>query len=174
MKLNVRIGEAMNRNVRTVGMDESIETAARIMKAEKIGSVVVMGEKNVKGIVTTSDIVYKHVADGRGRTVSDIMTTDIVFITPDKTVEDAARLMVEKGIEKLLVFDMGRLAGIITSNDILKIEPSLFEILLDMLKAGRRGIREEDFELLECEVCGNYSDDVEEKNGVFACSECKE
>lgn len=173
MKFSVRIGEVMNRSVRTVDMDEPIENAARMMKEEKIGSVVVMGAKNVKGIVTTSDIVYKHVAEGRGSVVSDIMTTDIASISPEKTIEDAAHLMVERGVEKLLVFNMDRLAGIITSNDILKIEPSLFETLLEMLKSVRKGIREEEFEFLECEICGNYTDDIEEVNGVYTCSECK-
>ena len=173
MKLTVRIGEIMKKEVRTVGLDESIENAARIMKEEKIGSVVVTGDKNVKGIVTTSDIVYKHVADKRGTKVSEIMTTDIVRVSPDKTIEEAAHIMIEKGIEKLLVFEMDRLAGIITNNDILRIEPALVEIMLERLKFGKREMKEEDFEFLECETCGNFADDVEEVGGVYLCSECR-
>lgn len=173
MKLSVRVGEVMNRKVRTVGVDETIDNAARIMREEKIGSVVVTGDKNVKGIVTTSDIVYKHVAEKRGAKVSDIMTTDIISISPDKTIEEAARLMVEKNIEKLLVFELGSFVGIITTNDILRIEPALFEILLERMKISSRGIREEEFEFLECEACGNFADDIEEVSGAYLCSECR-
>lgn len=173
MKFDVRVGEVMNRTVRTVSPEETIENAARIMREENIGSVVVAGGKQVKGIVTTSDIVYKHVAGKQGEKVSDIMTAEVIAISPDKTIEDAASLMVEKDVEKLLVFDMNMLTGIITANDILRIEPSLFRILLDMVKSGRKGIHEEEFEFVECEVCGNYTDDVEEVSGVYTCQECR-
>lgn len=174
MKLGVLVGEIMQKNIKTAGMDEQIMNAARMMKEEKIGSVVVMGGKHVKGIITTSDIVYKHVAEGTGKTVSDIMTTDLVIISPDKTIEEAARLLVSKGVEKLLVFDAGKLVGIITANDILRVEPALVEILMELLKAGRRGVNEEDFEFHECEVCGNYSDDIEESDGVYTCKGCRD
>ena len=65
----------------------------------------------------------------------------LVRVSPDKTIEEAARIMVEKGIEKLLVFEMDRLAGIITNNDILRIEPALVEIMLERLKFGKREMR---------------------------------
>ncbi len=173
MKLKVLVGEVMRKDVMKVSMDDSIKKAAQIMKNKKIGSVVVFGEKNVKGIVTTSDIVYKYVAESRGEKVSNIMTTELVTISPHKTVEEASKLMVEKSIEKLLVMDKDRLLGIITSNDILRIEPALFEILLERMKIGA-SLNAEAAEFVECEVCGNYSDDVEETDGVYKCEECRE
>jgi len=134
MKFKVLVGEVMQTDVKKLDMAEPIEKAAKIMRDEGIGSVVVTGEKNIKGIVTTTDIVYKYVAAKNGKTLADIMTKNPVTITPDKTIEEAARLMVEKKIEKLLVFDKNMLVGIITNNDILKVEPALFEILLEQIK----------------------------------------
>jgi CBS domain-containing protein len=138
MKYTVLVGEVMRTDVKKIDMGEPIEKAARIMKNENIGSVIVVGDKNIKGIVTATDIVYKHVADKKGKTVSDIMTKNPVTISPEKTIEEAAGLMVEKGIEKLLVFDKNKLVGIITNNDILRVEPALFNILLEQVKMGSK------------------------------------
>ena len=172
MRFAAVVGEVMKTDVKKIDMDESIERAAKLMRDEHIGSVVVTGEKNVKGIITTSDIVYKHVASGTGKKARDIMSTDLVSIEPNKTIEEAARLMVKKGVEKVLVFDGTKLVGIITNNDILRIEPALFEILLERLKIGSRG---RDFgDTATCESCGNYSDTVEEVGGSFICSDCRE
>lgn len=176
MKFKVRVGEVMRSEVRKLDMTEPIEKAAKIMKAENIGSVVVTGEKNIKGIVTMTDIVYKYVAGGKGKTLGDIMTKNPVTISPNMTIEDAARLMVKKDIEKLLVFDKNRLVGIITNNDILKVEPALFEILLERLRiAGaedRSGLTESD-DFIQCESCGTYSGSVKETDGRFLCDECR-
>ena len=148
MRFSALVGEVMRKEIKKVDMDDTVEKAARIMRDERIGSVVVTGEKNVKGIVTTSDIVYKHVAAGSSGKVKDIMSKNLVTIDPRKTIEEAARLMVKEQVEKILVFDMGRLVGIITNNDIIRIEPALFEILLERLKLARK---KEDFEDLDME-----------------------
>ena len=175
MRFTALVGEVMRTDVKKGDMDESIEKAAQIMRDEHIGSVVVTGEKNVKGIVTTSDIVYKHVASGTGKMVKDIMSVNVVSIEPSRTIEEAANLMVGKNVEKLLVFDSGKLVGIITNNDVLRIEPALFEILLERMKIGRAGQQAENAENpVECESCGNYSDSVEEIDGIYICSDCRE
>ena len=88
------------------------------------------------------------------------------------SIEDAARLMVKKKIEKLLVFDKGKMVGIITNNDIISIEPALFEILLERIKMG--GTPQSDMsDYAQCESCNNYSDSVEEVDGEYICGECK-
>ena len=171
MRFNALVGEVMRTDIKYVEPLDTIDKAAQIMQAHKIGSVVVK-DKNVMGIVTTSDIVYKHVAGKRGVTVNEIMTTDLITISPSTSVEDAARLMVKKNIEKLLVFDKGKIVGLITTNDIVKIEPALFEILLERIKMG--GLPQSDMsDYAQCESCNNYSDSVEEIDGEYVCSECK-
>ncbi|MBI4162176.1 MAG: CBS domain-containing protein [Candidatus Aenigmarchaeota archaeon] len=162
----------MKTDIKSLGPDENIEKAAKIMRDNKIGSVVVKSDKNVVGIVTTSDIVYKHVADKRGNKLQDIMTTDLVNISPRMNIEAAAKLMVQKKIEKILVFDKGSLVGIITNNDVLNVEPALFEVLLERLKMG--GVPPADMsEYAQCEACGNYDDSVGEIEGEYICEECK-
>jgi CBS domain-containing protein len=174
MRMNVTVKEIMKIEVKTVSLDDTIEKAAQIMKKNKISSVVVIGDKNVKGILTDSDVVYKYVADRKqpGTKVADIMTRDPIIITPDKTIEDAARLMSEKNIKKLLVMDHGKMVGIVTDTDIMKIEPALFEILLERMKIRGPAVKEAPSALVQCEMCGNYTDDAKEVDGVWLCSEC--
>lgn len=173
MKLQANVREIMKKNVVTVTPNMSIRKIARIMKNKRIGSVIVKQQRDIIGIVTTSDIVYKYVAMKKGRYAKDIMTKKLIKISPNKTIEHAAKLMAKKNIEKLLVFEKGKMIGIITSNDILRVEPTLIEILLERMKVG--GKREEiEPEFGECENCGNFSDDLEEVNGMWLCEECRE
>ena len=174
MKYKVLVKEIMRNDVKKVDLDETVENAAKIMKKFNISSVVVMGEKNIKGIVTESDIVYKYVAEKKGEKVSDIMTKDLVTIDPGKSIEDAAELMAGKGIKKLLVFDKERLVGVVSQSDILRVEPALFDILLEQLKMKGPGVRGPPSAMVQCENCGNYVDDVTEIDGVWMCSECLE
>lgn len=178
MRFNAVVGEVMNKNVRTVSMDTPISDVAKIMRDNRIGSVMVIGEKNVKGILTMSDIVHKHIADGIGKVASDIMSVNVISIAPNITVEAAAKIMVEKKIEKLPVFDKGRLVGIITNNDVIRIEPALIEILIEKMKVGLTSKEPTEFDNIpfgesQCEICGNYTDDVEEVGGVWTCSHCR-
>lgn len=172
MKLNVLVGDVMTKDVKYVDVSDPVEKAAQIMRDGKIGSVVAMGEKRVKGIVTTSDIVYKYVASKSGGRVVNVMTTDLVTIAPSETIEEAARRIVKYGVEKLLVFDNDRLVGVISHNDILRVEPALVEIMLEKMKMGAAPGRG-DVPITECESCGNYSDDVEEVDGVYLCADCR-
>lgn len=174
MKLNVLVGEIMTKDIKKVSLDDPISKAAQIMRENSIGSVVVMGEKQVKGIVTTTDIVYKHVAKNMGNSVKDIMSSDIVTVPPSATIENAARLMVKNGVEKLLVFDKGNLVGIITNNDILKVEPAIVDILIENMKMGDKKRQTTSIPINECESCGNLTDDIEEDNGRYLCQECRE
>jgi CBS domain-containing protein len=173
MKFNATVKDVMTKKIRSINVSDPIKKAAVMMKRHKIGSVLVMSKGKVVGILSTRDIVYKHIASGKGKKARDVMSKGLIKISPNKTIEYAARLMVSKRIEKLPVFDKDRLVGMITNNDILKVEPALFNILLERMKMGAPRVREETG-FSECEVCGNYSDDVREVDGVYKCEECRD
>lgn len=175
MKYQATVKDIMNPEVKVVDIEDPVSKAAMMMRQFRIGSVVVMGGKHIKGIVTAEDIVYKYVAEKRGEKISDIMTHDPLTIEPGKKVEEAARVMTEKKIKKLPVVEGGRLVGIITATDIVKVEPALHDILLEQLKITSPGSSESPrgSTMAQCEVCGNYSDEVEETDGVWTCNECE-
>ena len=173
MKLSVRIEEVMNKHLIFVEPTTPIDEIARILRDKKSGYVLVRG-KEVLGLVTTRDIVYKHLADGLGKTAEDIMTRKMVTISPSKTIEDAAFVMMKNNVERLPIVSYGKIVGMITTTDILRVEPELYKNLLEGLKirAGETFRRKVDFGA--CESCGNYSDDLTEVNGLWVCEDCRE
>jgi len=173
MKFKTTVMEIMRKNVRKVNIDDTIEKAANIMKNDRIGSVIVTDGDVVAGILTTSDIVYKYVAQKKGTVVSDIMSSNIIKIYPDKTIEEAAQIMVKNNIEKLPVFDNDNMVGIVTSNDILKIEPALIEVLIERMKIGGSIRKKDRVDYSVCEVCENYSENLKEVDGIYKCPDCR-
>lgn len=136
------VSDVMTVNVVTVRPDETAVEAARKMAENDVGSVVVVDEKGtILGIVTEGDIVRRVVARGLDPSktrVEDIMTRNPVTIYEDATLAAAAEYMREKGIGHLpVVNEHGRLVGIISRSDIVRIAPGLIEILY--LREGRGG-----------------------------------
>lgn len=125
------VKEVMNRNVKTARPEDTVKYAAQVMNESRIGSlVVVSGSGEVIGIVTERDILVDVVAAGKSAEnvkLSEIMTPNIITITADKTLEEAADIMTENKIKKLPVVDNGRLVGIVTASDLVAYEKDLIE-----------------------------------------------
>lgn len=134
------VKEVMNRNVKTVRPEDTVKDAAKIMNEHHIGSlVVVSGTGEVVGILTERDILADVVATGKSADevkVSDVMTPNIITITPDKTLEEAADVMTENKIKKLPVVYEGRLIGIITATDLIAYEKDLIKKISVLLAAS--------------------------------------
>jgi len=134
------VKEVMNRNVKTVRPEDTVKDAAKIMNERRIGSlVVVSGTGEVVGILTERDILTDVVAIGKSADevkISEIMTPNIVTITPDRTLEEAADVMTENKIKKLPVVHEGRLVGIITATDLIAYEKDLIKKISVLLAAS--------------------------------------
>jgi CBS domain-containing protein len=140
------VKEVMNRNVKTVRPEDTIMIAAQAMNQYHIGSlVVVSGPGEVVGIVTERDILSEVVATGKcadAVRVSDIMTPNIITISPERTLEEAADIMTENRIKKLPVVHNGRLLGIVSATDLIAYEKDLIEkisVLLGTTQADNIG-----------------------------------
>ena len=134
------VKEVMNRNLKTVRPEDTVKLAAQIMNENHIGAlVVVSGSGEVVGILTERDILTDVVATGKSADevkVSEIMTPNIVTITPDKTLEEAADIMTENRIKKLPVVHEGRLVGIVTATDLIAYEKDLIKKISVLLAAS--------------------------------------
>jgi len=116
-----RCREIMTSDVRTATRDMSLQDAARLMRDGDMGSVPVVEDGKLVGIVTDRDIVVRSIAEGRDSSspVSEAMTTEIFSVKPDDFVFEAIRLMGDKQVRRLPVVDAdGRLAGIIAIADV--------------------------------------------------------
>ena len=117
--MNIR--DVMTPNPRTIAPTESIQNAARIMRDEDTGAVPVVDGGRPIGIVTDRDIVIRAVAEGEGqlgRPVSEIVTGDLISVSPDMSTRDAAELMREHQVRRLPVVDGEQLVGIVSLGDL--------------------------------------------------------
>jgi CBS domain-containing protein len=133
------VKEVMNRNVKTIRPEDTIKFAAQIMNENRLGAlVVVSGSGEVVGILTERDILENVVATGKSAdnvSVKEVMTPNIITISPDKTLEEAANIMTENKIKKLPVVENGSLVGIITATDLIAYEKNLIEKVAVLLAA---------------------------------------
>lgn len=124
----MKLKNIMTKDVAVVSPETSIEEAAKIMQDLNIGSVPVVENSKVKGIVTDRDIVIRCIAEKKNPTiqVSKIMTTGLVYGLPHMNVLEAADLMAQHQVRRLPVVDKGKLVGIISIGD-LALEAQFFD-----------------------------------------------
>ena len=102
----MQVKEIMTCDVETVDSDIMIVQAANLMKQLDIGSLPVWKEERLIGMVTDRDIAVRAVAEGKDPTetcVKDIMTPQVYYCFEDDDIHEAASLMEEKSIHRLLV-----------------------------------------------------------------------
>lgn len=101
----------------------SAADAAELMKSSRHGFVVVTDDKDeAVGIVTEWDYLSKVTAEGRDAhqlKLGDLMSTDLVYVDAEASLDSAAQVMTEKGVRRLLVMKDGRIIGVVTSRDVL-------------------------------------------------------
>jgi CBS domain-containing protein len=128
------IREIMTADPRTVESGATVAEAAREMRDGDVGSVVVVENGAVAGIITDRDITVRVVAQGLdpdATRVSEAATLRPVTLTVDQTVEDAIRLVREQDVRRIIVLQGGRAAGIVSLGD-LAIERDTDSALADI------------------------------------------
>jgi CBS domain-containing protein len=103
--------------------DTKVIEALNIMATKNIGSVLVMDGGEYLGIVTERDYSRKIALKNKSSAdikVSEIMSADLPSVKPGDTVEHCMKLMTDKNIRYLPVFDNDRLSGIISISDVVK------------------------------------------------------
>lgn len=109
--------------VHAVKPGASVFDAIRSMAENHIGALLVMDAGLLAGIVSERDYARKVILLGRSSAttaVRDIMTTPVVTLPPDSTVDDAMRLMTERRIRHLPVVAAGRVLGVVSIGDLVK------------------------------------------------------
>ena len=121
----MQIRELMTANVTTCTPESTLTQAAQLMKQENVGSIPVVQDNRLVGIITDRDIVVKCIANGSScdsTTASTAMTTNPVTCPPDTDAHEAARLMAREQIRRLPVVDNGRLVGICALGDLAVVD----------------------------------------------------
>ncbi|NSW90783.1 MAG: CBS domain-containing protein [Firmicutes bacterium] len=116
----LKVKDKMTKNVAYVSPNTSITETAQLMQRHNIGSVPVVDDNNLVGIVTDRDIVVRNIAQGndpRSTPVSDIMTTNVITVTPDADMEEVTAKMAINQIRRVPVVENNRLVGILAIGD---------------------------------------------------------
>jgi len=118
----MQIKEVMTTGVEVVRPDETLQEAARKMKSIDVGPLPVCDGDRLVGMITDRDIIVRATADGRDpktTPVKEAMTPGIVYVYEDQDIEEAAQLMKERQIRRLVVLDRNkRLVGILSLGDL--------------------------------------------------------
>jgi CBS domain-containing protein len=117
----MKIRDVMTTDVRSAGLETSIEEVAGIMRDEDVGAVPIVDGNQLRGIITDRDIVVRCIAEGRDvsdTTVEDILTEDLRTISPNTDAQEAARIMADEQIRRLPVVEKGKLVGMVSIGDL--------------------------------------------------------
>lgn len=129
------VRDFMSKNVKTVRTDATVKEAVSKMNKFRIGSIIVMQGKRPVGIITERDILERIVEPCMEPTAikaKEIMSSPVIFTSPEVNIEDAARLMAARKIKKLAVIEKGKLVGIVTSMDLVRASPKLISLMEEL------------------------------------------
>ncbi len=120
----MKVKDIMTSKVATVRPADSLKQAAESMVARHCGSLPVLDGRKIVGIVTDRDMTTKAIAQGKGPNtpVKDVMTSDVITISPNTEGDEAADLMAHKKIRRLPVMEQGQLVGIVAIGDLARVD----------------------------------------------------
>ncbi|MBS7608736.1 MAG: CBS domain-containing protein [Candidatus Bathyarchaeia archaeon] len=136
------VRDVMSKDVRVVRPDTSVKEVVAVMNKFDIGSVVVVQGDRPVGIITERDILRRIVEPCLAPetvTARQIMTSPVVTIDENASINEAAKIMAKKRIKRLLVTrNNDELVGIITFTDIVTKVPDLLSILEELVRPHAR------------------------------------
>ena len=141
------VGERMTRNPVTIREDESIDDGLHLMRERKVRRLPVMDQAGqMVGMVSDKDLLHAAPSPATSLSVYElhyllaklkikqIMSSQVIWVSPDTPIEEAARIMADNKIGGLPVVQDKKLVGIITETDI-------FRVLVELLGARTAGLR---------------------------------
>lgn len=123
MKLVKHLLDSKGRHIISVAPEDSVLDAIKVMADKSIGSLVVMRDDDMVGIVSERDYARKVIIKGRSSKstqVAEIMTADVCTTSSSQTVNDCMSLMTEKKIRHLPVVEDNKVIGMISIGDLVE------------------------------------------------------
>ncbi|MBI0330023.1 CBS domain-containing protein [Burkholderia plantarii] len=111
------------RTVYTIGKDESVYDALKLMAIKSVGALVVTEGNDIVGIVTERDYARKVVLlerSSKATRIEEIMTVKVRYVEPSQTSDQCMALMTEHRVRHLPVLEGGKLLGVISIGDLVK------------------------------------------------------
>ena len=114
------VSDVMTRDPATVESSRPVQEAARLMRDNDTGALIVLRDGTVAGIVTDRDITVRVVADGKGgeTPVQEACSPDLNAVAPDTSLEQAVQVMRSNAVRRLPVVESGKAVGILSLGDL--------------------------------------------------------
>lgn len=114
-----KIREIMTEDVESCSLLDNIFEVAVKMKEENVGAIPIVDQEKLVGMITDRDIVVRCIAEKRPASskVEDIMSHDLITISPEATSRDAIQLMAQHQIRRLPVVEGEKLVGMVSLGD---------------------------------------------------------
>ncbi len=129
--------EVKGNEVWSVSPDTSVLEALQLMAEKNVGALLVLKAGQVVGIFSERDYARKVILAGRNSqhtTVDQIMSTKVLYVTPEQTVSECMALMTDKHLRHLPVMEKRRLRGVISIGDIVGAIIGEQEFLIEQLE----------------------------------------
>jgi len=124
--------EIMNKKVVSIDSNKTILDAFKLYRDTKVGSLIVTENNQLVGIITERDLIEKTIdKDLKNTLVKEIMSSNVITISPLENLETALKLMKKNRVKKLPVISSSKLKGIITVTDIAYARPELTKRFID-------------------------------------------
>lgn len=115
--------DSKGHDIWSIDPNASVLNTIKLMADKKIGALLIMEDEKLVGIVSERDYARKVILKGRASNetpVKVIMTKDIIYATPENSVEDCMALMTEKRVRHLPVLDGDKVTGVLSIGDLVK------------------------------------------------------
>lgn len=113
------VRDAMTAGPRSIGASASVVEAARLMREDHIGSLPIVDDERLVGMITDRDVATRVVAAGadpKVTSVADVYSRDLISVEPDKDLEEAIQLMARHQVRRLPVVENGELVAIVAAD----------------------------------------------------------
>ena len=114
------VGDIASRDVISFALDCSVKEAAKKLADKEIDGAPVIDKGKIVGVFTLTDLVKAIADDNEGKTVGELMSTNVVIVNEDMKIANAIEVMLKKSISRLIIADNNQvLLGIVTRTDLI-------------------------------------------------------
>jgi CBS domain-containing protein len=137
MKMVTHLLRAKGHEVLSVSPETPVFEALQVMAEKNVGALLVVERDRLVGILSERDYARKVILKGkssRETPVREIMSSNVLYVRPQQTIEECMALMTDKRVRHLPVLDEERLVGVISIGDVVKAIIAEQEFLIEQLQ----------------------------------------